>query len=93
MTPARSEDSESLNLQQSGNGVFVYGTSFNVGSNYEIVHPLGQGAYGVVVAAKVKHLNEDGTAADVEQADNDEHSGDDSEGRVSEMVAIKKIML
>ena len=38
-------------------GVIVYGTNFEVGRNYEIVSPLGQGAYGVVVAARVKHMN------------------------------------
>lgn len=49
---ARQEES-SANFQQSGNGVIVYGTNFEVGPNYEIVSPIGQGAYGVVVAAKV----------------------------------------
>ena len=37
-------------------GVIVFGTSFEVGPNYEIVSPIGQGAYGVVVAAKVKNM-------------------------------------
>ena len=36
----------------------MYGTAFEVGPNYEIVSPIGQGAYGVVVAAKVRNLNE-----------------------------------
>jgi len=37
--------------------VVVYGTNFEVGNNYQIVSPIGQGAYGVVVAARVKNLD------------------------------------
>ena len=33
----------------------MFGTVFNVEDNYEIVSPIGQGAYGVVVAAKIKN--------------------------------------
>jgi len=38
--------------------VVVYGTNFEVGPNYEIVSPIGQGAYGVVVAAKMRNLSD-----------------------------------
>ena len=38
-------------------GVIVFGTNFEVGRNYEILSPIGQGAYGVVVAARVKNMS------------------------------------
>lgn len=86
---ARLEES-AVNLQQSGSGVIVYGTNFEVGPNYEIVSPIGQGAYGVVVAAKVQNLNEADEMGDGGQGSDDDGNGG---GKGSEMVAIKKIML
>ena len=56
-TDASSSLTEMSQLQQSGSGVIVYGTNFEVGNNYQIVSPIGQGAYGVVVAARVKNLD------------------------------------
>jgi len=34
------------------NSYIVYGTRFDVDKRYEIMDPMGTGAYGVVVAAK-----------------------------------------
>ena len=42
-------------IEQTSAGCVVFGTVFNVGDNYEIISPIGQGAYGVVVAAKIKN--------------------------------------
>ena len=90
--------------QQSG-GVIVYGTNFEVGPNYQIVSPIGQGAYGVVVAARVKNLSEPPNVMEDGQMINNQNepdrpntgeSGEDDvegEGSSHEMVAIKKIML
>ena len=36
----------------------VCGTKFEVDSRYEIMDPMGQGAYGVVVAAKDIHAED-----------------------------------
>lgn len=90
-------------LQQSGSGVVVYGTNFEVGSNYQIISPIGQGAYGVVVAARVKNLDslpnvlDDGrpvNSANEEQKSQHLDSGDElNDEPAHEMVAIKKIML
>ena len=74
-----------------------------MGQNYEIISPIGQGAYGVVVAARVKNMsalnasNSDNGSKDG-GADN-EPTSPTSDGARSvksneyEMVAIKKIML
>ena len=84
-----------MSQQQSGSGVVVYGTAFEVGPNYEIVSPIGQGAYGVVVAARVRNIvdegDEEGKDPEVRQNANPE-TGEEEE-QASEMVAIKKIML
>ena len=42
-------------MENTSAGCVVFGTVFNVGDSYEIVSPIGQGAYGVVVAAKIKN--------------------------------------
>lgn len=79
----------------------MYGTAFQVGPNYEIVSPIGQGAYGVVVAAKVRNfvgegeedqLNDRGENEDDEDNKNEVGPGEE-EDQASEMVAIKKIVL
>lgn len=72
-----------------------------MGNNYQIVSPIGQGAYGVVVAARVKNLEslpnvlEDGQAVNaLEEEKQTNDSGDEGgEEPAHEMVAIKKIML
>ena len=48
------EENASVNKTETG-GYIVFGTVFELGENYEIVSPIGQGAYGVVVAAKIKN--------------------------------------
>ena len=75
-------------VEKTNAGCVVFGTVFNVGDNYEIVSPIGQGAYGVVVAAKVKNSIEgEETEEGKIEGENGEGEGDD------QMVAIKKIVL
>ena len=38
----------------------VLGTMFEIDKRYEIIDPIGQGAYGIVVAAKDKEIPEEG---------------------------------
>lgn len=71
-------------------GQIVFGTSFKVGPNYEIVSPIGQGAYGVVVAAKIK--TEEDSQQQTSRIDVD-GTEDGNLNDDSEMVAIKKIVL
>ena len=54
----------------------VLGTMFDIDRRYEIIDPIGQGAYGIVVAAKDKEIT-------------DETNEDGSE---SNLVAIKQII-
>ena len=49
--PTNPADTDEVKQTEQG-GVIVFGTVFEVGDNYQIVSPIGQGAYGVVVAAK-----------------------------------------
>ena len=55
----------------------VLGTLFEIDRRYEIIDPIGQGAYGIVVAAKDKEIAEDGKNED---------------GSESNLVAIKQII-
>ena len=45
-------------MQKKSDGYVVLGTPFDVDPQYEILGPIGQGAYGVVVAAKVKNSDD-----------------------------------
>ena len=75
-------------VEKTSAGCVVFGTVFNVGDNYEIVSPIGQGAYGVVVAAKVKNpIEGEETEEGKIEGEGGEGEGDD------QMVAIKKIVL
>ena len=74
------ETNKSVLKDKTTGGVSVFGIKFEVGDNYDIVSPIGQGAYGTVVAAKVIH--DDNATAESNEAEVD-----------AEMVAIKKIEL
>jgi len=69
----------------------VFGTNFDVGPGYEIIGPVGKGAFGIVVAAKVVNFDRTSDHSDEGVSAGDRQEGGDSE--TSEMVAIKKIML
>ena len=88
--------------------MIAFGTNFQVGSDYNIVGPLGQGAYGVVVAARVMNIGalpslmddnspllRSASAGDemMTRGSLGENDEDCSPMRGNEMVAIKKIML
>ena len=82
------------NGQQSEQGYSVFGTNFQVGDYYEILSPIGQGAYGVVVAARPRKELEENKEQQKEnnESDQDGEEGSDEDGE-PEMVAIKKIEL
>ena len=73
----------------------MFGTVFEVGANYQIVSPIGQGAYGVVVAAR----EISNPKAENDANDDDEEQkmagveGEEEEEEQDDMVAIKKIVL
>ena len=55
-------------MQKDKDGYIVLGTPFHVDDSYEILKPIGQGAYGVVVAARIKDEEQKGTSATSDQA-------------------------
>lgn len=85
------EASANADLIKTETGCTVFGVEFNVGDNYEVLSPIGQGAYGVVVAARVNKpqqttFNRLGINRFLGEA-----SDDDQELNEPEEVAIKKI--
>ena len=57
----------------------MFGTVFDVGNMYEVVSPIGQGAYGVVVAAKINR-----SAVDGEQQPDSELGGVQEEKKIQD---------
>ena len=87
---AESQGSAQAVQRTANEGVIVYGTSFEVGPNYEVVSPIGQGAYGVVVAARVVNQQSSGDQSADEGSSDSEDGADENQ---DEIVAIKKIVL
>ena len=83
-------ENSSEGISQIENGVIVYGTSFEVGPNYQVISPIGQGAYGIVVAARVKSIN---SVPDLKDDIDETLDSTDQICDEHEMVAIKKILL
>ena len=83
-------ENSSEGISQIENGVIVYGTSFEVGPNYQVISPIGQGAYGIVVAARVKSIN---SVPDLKDDIDETLDSTDLICDEHEMVAIKKILL